>query len=50
MLVPIVLLTIVLGVYPAPVFDVVNPAVERILEVVGVTDPVPTIGILGGEQ
>ena len=49
-LVPIVLLTIVLGVYPAPVFDVVNPAVERILEVVGVTDPVPTIGILGGEQ
>jgi len=49
-LAPIVLLTLVLGVFPAPVFDVVNPAVDRTLEIVGVTDPPPTIGVQGGEQ
>jgi NADH-quinone oxidoreductase subunit M len=49
-LAPIVLLTIVLGVFPAPVLDVVNPAVERTLEVVGITDPPPVIGVGGGEQ
>lgn len=49
-LAPIVLLTIVLGVFPAPVFNVVNPAVERTLEIVGVTDPPPVIGVQGGEQ
>jgi NADH-quinone oxidoreductase subunit M len=49
-LAPVVLLTIVLGVFPAPVFNVVNPAVERTLQIVGVTDPPPVIGVQGGEQ
>ena len=51
-LAPIVLLTLVLGVFPAPVLDVVNPAVERTLEVVGVTDPPPVIPpiVQGGAQ
>ena len=49
-LAPIVLLTIVLGVYPAPVLDVVNPAVERTMQVVGVTDPPSVLPAPGGEQ
>jgi len=49
-LAPVVLLTIVLGVYPAPVLDVVNPAVEYTMEVVGMTDPPPVLGVPGGEQ
>ena len=51
-LAPIVLLTIVLGVFPAPVLNVVNPAVQRTLEVVGVTDPPSVIPpmVQGGQQ
>lgn len=51
-LAPIVFLTILLGVYPAPVLNVVNPAVQRTLEVVGVTDPPPVIPpmVQGGAQ
>lgn len=51
-LAPIVFLTILLGVFPAPVLNVINPAVERTLQVVGVTDPpavIPPI-VQGGEQ
>jgi NADH-quinone oxidoreductase subunit M len=42
-LAPIALLTLVLGVYPMPVLDVVNPAVDRTLSIVGQVDPAPTI-------
>ena len=51
-LAPIVFLTILLGVFPAPVLNVVNPAVERTLEVVGISDPPPAIPpiVQGGEQ
>ena len=51
-LAPIVFLTILLGVFPAPVLNVINPAVERTLQVVGVTDPPPVIPPIaqGGEQ
>ena len=47
-LAPIVLLTLVLGIVPGPVLDVVNPAVERTLEVVGVTDPAPVVDVTEG--
>jgi NADH-quinone oxidoreductase subunit M len=33
---------LVLGFYPKPVLDVINPAVARTLTYVGVTDPAPT--------
>lgn len=49
-LVPVVLLTIVLGVFPAPVLDVVNPAVDRVMDSIGMTDPAPALAPAGGEQ
>ena len=49
-LVPVVLLTIVLGVFPAPVLNVVNPAVDRVMDTIGMTDPEPALGPAGGEQ
>jgi len=49
-LVPIVLLTIVLGVFPAPVLDVVNPAVNRVMDTIGMTDPTPALAPAGGDQ
>ncbi|GAA1759795.1 MULTISPECIES: NADH-quinone oxidoreductase subunit M [Streptomonospora] len=41
---PLVALLIVFGVYPQPLLDVVNPAVEATMESVGATDPEPAIG------
>ena len=49
-LVPVVLLTIVLGVFPAPVLNVVNPAVDRVMDSIGLTDPAPALAPAGGEQ
>ena len=46
-LVPIAALTIFLGFYPAPLFNVINPAVERTMTSVGATDPAPTIPSAG---
>ncbi|WP_306215316.1 NADH-quinone oxidoreductase subunit M [Actinoplanes sp. RD1] len=39
---PLVLLLLVLGFYPKPVTDVINPAVEATMQDVGTTDPAPT--------
>src|SRR5207244_12430418 len=39
--VPLVALIIAMGVYPKPVLDVINPAVQSTLTQVHVTDPVP---------
>jgi NADH-quinone oxidoreductase subunit M len=39
---PLIAAFIVLGFYPKPALDVINPAVTRTLHYVGVTDPVPT--------
>jgi NADH-quinone oxidoreductase subunit M len=39
---PLIAAFIVLGFYPKPVLDVINPAVARTLQIVGVTDPAPT--------
>ena len=49
-LVPVVLLTIVLGVFPAPVLDVINPAVDRVMDTIGMTDPTPALAPAGGDQ
>jgi NADH-quinone oxidoreductase subunit M len=39
---PLIVAFLVLGFYPKPVLDVINPAVSRTLHYVGVTDPAPT--------
>jgi NADH-quinone oxidoreductase subunit M len=36
-----VLLLLLLGFYPKPVTDVINPAVEATMQDVGTTDPAP---------
>jgi len=38
---PLIALIVVLGVYPKPVLDVINPAVQQTLAQVHSTDPVP---------
>lgn len=43
-LVPIVALSIFLGLYPAPLLNVVNPAVDTVMSVIGATNPAPTVG------
>ncbi len=45
---PLVLLLLVLGFYPKPVTDVINPAVQATLQDVGTTDPVPS-AVANGE-
>lgn len=49
---PLLILIIALGVYPKPVLDVINPAVDRVMSQTGQSDPPPTINInaSGGEQ
>ena len=42
-LVPVIAAFLLLGFYPKPVLDVVNPAVKQVLTSVGATDPTPTI-------
>jgi NADH-quinone oxidoreductase subunit M len=39
---PLILLLIVLGFYPKPVIDVINPAIQATMQNVGTTDPGPT--------
>ena len=40
---PIVVALVVLGFFPGPALEVLNPAVERTLEIVGVGDTIPTV-------
>ena len=49
---PLVALIILLGVYPQPVLDVINPTAERTMVDVGFTDPVPpaTAPSVGGGE
>ena len=42
-LVPIMVLTIVLGLFPAPILNVINPAVGAVMNSIGATDPAPTL-------
>ena len=46
---PMILLIIALGVYPKPVLDIINPAVEDVLERVDEADPAPAIHEAGLE-
>jgi NADH-quinone oxidoreductase subunit M len=41
---PLIGLLVVLGVYPKPALDVINPSVEQTLSDIGQSDPVPTLG------
>jgi NADH-quinone oxidoreductase subunit M len=49
-LVPIAALTIVLGLFPAPILDVINPAVDRVMTSIGATDPTPTVAAVEGSD
>ena len=40
---PLIASFLILGVYPKPVLDVLNPAVQRVLTEVGVSDPAPAV-------
>jgi NADH-quinone oxidoreductase subunit M len=40
---PIAALIIVLGLFPSPVLNVVNPAVDRVMSSIGMTDPPATV-------
>lgn len=40
---PVLAVILALGFYPKPVLDVINPAVERTMSEVGVTDPAPLV-------
>ncbi|WP_395294709.1 NADH-quinone oxidoreductase subunit M [Kitasatospora hibisci] len=44
---PLVALTILLGVYPKPLTDIVNPAVDATLTQVHQTDPAPALPVAG---
>jgi len=39
---PLVVLLLVLGIYPKPVLDVINPAVQATMSDIGKKDPAPT--------
>jgi NADH-quinone oxidoreductase subunit M len=39
---PLIALLLVLGIYPKPALDVINPAVQHTLTIIGQTDPVPS--------
>jgi NADH-quinone oxidoreductase subunit M len=39
---PLIVLLLVLGVYPKPALDVINPAVSHTLTTIGQHDPAPT--------
>ncbi|XTZ17127.1 NADH-quinone oxidoreductase subunit M [Micromonospora echinospora] len=41
---PLIALIVLLGFYPKPLTDVINPAVQAIMQDVGKTDPAPTVG------
>jgi NADH-quinone oxidoreductase subunit M len=45
---PLILLLLLLGFYPKPVTDVINPAVQATMQDVGTKDPAPT-SIANGE-
>lgn len=39
---PLIALLLVLGIYPKPALDVINPAVQHTLTTIGQTDPIPS--------
>ena len=49
-LMPIAALTVVLGFYPAPLLNVINPAVDWTMNTISAVDPEPTLSGEGSEQ
>jgi NADH-quinone oxidoreductase subunit M len=47
---PLIALIVFLGVYPKPLLDVINPAVQATLHDVHKTDPTPKLGPVAGAQ
>ncbi len=47
---PIIASFLLLGFFPKPVLDLVNPAVETTMQIIGVTDPTPTTTATGSNQ
>jgi len=47
---PLLAAFVVLGVYPQPVIDLLEPAVQTTLQTVGVTDPEPALTAEGGDN
>jgi len=45
---PVLAIIVVLGVYPKPVLDVINPAVAATMESIGERDPAPVVPTAGG--
>jgi NADH-quinone oxidoreductase subunit M len=46
-LAPLVLLILVLGVFPKPMLDVIEPTVVASMNDIGVTDPPPRVNVEG---
>jgi NADH-quinone oxidoreductase subunit M len=40
---PVAAVVIVLGFYPKPALDVINPAVDQLMQYTGTTDPAPAV-------
>jgi NADH-quinone oxidoreductase subunit M len=40
---PLIALLLVLGIYPKPVLDIINPAVDNTMTAIGQHDPAPTV-------
>ena len=47
-LAPLVILILVLGIFPKPMLDVIEPSVQATMQHVGVTDPEPWVSAEGG--
>ena len=47
-LAPLVILILVLGIFPKPMLDIIEPSVQATMEHVGVTDPEPWVSAEGG--
>ncbi len=45
---PLIVLILFLGLFPRPMLDVIDPAVQATMQRVGVTDPQPLVGAEGG--
>jgi NADH-quinone oxidoreductase subunit M len=48
---PLIAVIVLLGFYPKPVLDVINPAISRTMQQIGMTDPTPTVaGVVPDSQ
>jgi NADH-quinone oxidoreductase subunit M len=45
---PLIVLILVLGIYPKPILDIINPAVQATMHDVGETDPQPQHAAING--